>query len=155
MVQSVPADRAARQTTERPFIFSQPKTTDDADLACGDERIVKNMGTIQLRFLRVREPTLVVNEFKAPAEEQTLHEKAKKALVSHSTACVCLLGGMAGQKLTSCASLGEETAVPGEGTPMGMQCEEIDPPDAPYYTLEFRYQSRGALHSLFSRQALH
>lgn len=73
------------QGTIRHYLFKPLSLTDDADLACEDERVVKSIGTIQLRICRIDvtgEVAPAVPEF-VSAEPPTLHEMSKKARVSH------------------------------------------------------------------------
>ncbi|KAL8283990.1 hypothetical protein RQP46_005103 [Phenoliferia psychrophenolica] len=114
------------ETSERAFVFSRPQTTDDADLATHNEAIVRNMGTIQIRFFRVGGMTLVERQYVVPKGDAVLDEKAKKATVSHAT------------------TLGQSKTVAG-GAKMAYRCIDIDPPEQPYYMFEFRYQSRDLL----------
>lgn len=80
---------APAQTSEKPFVFSKLLLTDDADLACSDEAIIKGLGTIQLKIYRVGN----VVASSAPAVDATgavaafvvVHERLKKATLSHQT----------------------------------------------------------------------
>lgn len=72
--------------TERPFLFGKLSTTDDDELACADEKVVKGMGTIRLHYHRLKsigEPIPFPNQA-APAAA-VLHEKTKKAQLSHQS----------------------------------------------------------------------
>ncbi|GAA5893042.1 uncharacterized protein JCM6883_007548 [Sporobolomyces salmoneus] len=44
--------RLAPEQSERPFLFSKLVTTDSEDLACTDEQVIENLGTLQLRYRR-------------------------------------------------------------------------------------------------------
>lgn len=74
-------------TTERPFLFTRLSTTDDDSVACTNESIVKAMGQIDLRILRI---SVVHDHVKQKGcgnhlAEATLHEESKKARLSHQT----------------------------------------------------------------------
>lgn len=73
-------------TEERTFRFNKLSQTDDEGIACYEEAIVKNIGTIQLRLYRV---TDIVENYAPPtctsATDPVLHEQSKKAQLSHQT----------------------------------------------------------------------
>lgn len=74
------------QTSEKPFLFSKLALTDDTDLACEEETIIKNLGTIQLKILRAD----VIGHATRPEKFKTrpeylVHEGMKKATLSHQT----------------------------------------------------------------------
>ncbi|GAA5913202.1 hypothetical protein JCM6882_005817 [Rhodosporidiobolus microsporus] len=71
-------------TTRRPFMFGSLHLTDDDDLACTDEQVVKNLGTIQLGYHRLAHYRELESSYKS-SEPTTavVHEQAKKATLSH------------------------------------------------------------------------
>ena len=40
------------QTTEKPFLCSKLDLTDDTDLACEEETVIKHLGTVELQIFR-------------------------------------------------------------------------------------------------------
>ncbi|GAA5980833.1 hypothetical protein JCM5350_003724 [Sporobolomyces pararoseus] len=117
--------RQVTESTEQPFLFSKLKTTDSDDLACTDEQVVKNLGTIQLRYCRIRDVRLSTAVYKPQAvEPKMIHEKAKKAQLSHR------------------AAYGKTVqAVSGRSTSYTLN--DVD--SSPLFQLEFRYRSRQLL----------
>ncbi|ORY79700.1 hypothetical protein BCR35DRAFT_331951 [Leucosporidium creatinivorum] len=113
-------------TTQRPFQFAKLSLTDDEDRACREEQVVKNMGTLQVKVIRVKD---LHDADYVPLDglhsEVVLHEATKKATLSHQTSL----------------------APPQASPKMGLQtrCTEIDSPVNPFYTFEFRYRSRALL----------
>jgi hypothetical protein len=72
------------QTSLLPFLFSKLETTDEDDLACADETILKALGSIRLEYqsvhnLRLFEGTKVYSQ----ALPAPIHEQSKKAVLSH------------------------------------------------------------------------
>ncbi|KAL8284066.1 hypothetical protein RQP46_005179 [Phenoliferia psychrophenolica] len=118
-----------KRTTLRPFIFGKPSLTEDSDLACADERIIKNLGTIQISLFRANRLAHLASKprvFNAPVQDPVLDEKSKKAALSHTT------------------QLGEsvESAIPKRYPP---HLTWIDNRETPMHTFEFRYMSRALL----------
>lgn len=71
-------------TSERPLVFGKALTTDDDEIACTDEKIVKGMGVIQVTYRRVKSfGAPYTPEAKAVPAEVRLHEASKKAQLSH------------------------------------------------------------------------
>ncbi|KAK4705925.1 hypothetical protein P7C70_g272, partial [Phenoliferia sp. Uapishka_3] len=114
-------------TSEKPFAFGKLLLTDDVDLACSDEHIVKGLGKIQLKLYRVSN---VVSGTWSAVDKDALdtnpvitHEKIKKATLSHQT------------------EYGKEVA-----TTSGHGVASYDPIDTdPYHIFEFRYLCRDLL----------
>ena len=76
-----------------PFVFGKPTLTDDALVACGDEAIIKNLGTIQLKFIRVDRQSHAshlpkVKRSYHSRDTPVLNENSKKALLSHQAQCI-------------------------------------------------------------------
>ncbi|GAA5947440.1 hypothetical protein JCM3765_001678 [Sporobolomyces pararoseus] len=114
-----------RRTTEQPFLFGKLKTTDLDEEACTDERVVKNLGTIQLRYCRAKNRRSLTTPISHQvAETKAIHERAKKAQLSHQ------------------ASYGESVQV---ATRSRLTCDYMDDKSSPYFQLEFRYRSRQLL----------
>lgn len=72
------------QTSLLPFLFSKLETTDEDDLACADEPILKALGTVRLEYqsvhnLRLSESAKVYSQ----ALPAPIHEQSKKAVLSH------------------------------------------------------------------------
>ncbi|GAA5947311.1 hypothetical protein JCM3765_001620 [Sporobolomyces pararoseus] len=117
--------RQTSRTSEQPFLFSKLRTTDSDELACEDEQVVKNLGTIQLRYQRVKN----VRQATAPStydavEPKVFHEKAKKAQLSHQ------------------AAYGESVQIP---KMKRSAFDLIDEEASPLFQFEFRYRSRQLL----------
>lgn len=74
----------APQTTIRPFLFGRVQLTDKDDEACNDETVIKGLGSITMKYIRVQNvrKTTTGHHF-TPAKTQTVHERAKKAKLSH------------------------------------------------------------------------
>ncbi|GAA5971508.1 hypothetical protein JCM11641_000618 [Rhodosporidiobolus odoratus] len=70
-------------TTIWPFHFAKLQTTDDDENACKDEQVVKNIGTVQLRYWRVKNVRTVKTSVKAAVQAKPVHERSKKAALSH------------------------------------------------------------------------
>ncbi|BGP14088.1 hypothetical protein JCM10213_002383 [Rhodosporidiobolus nylandii] len=116
--------REESRTTIRPFLFGNVKLTDDDALACADIEVIKNAGTIQLRYWRVRNLRTVESFSPAPPSTQPIHEKKKKAALSHM------------------ASYGAAVA---KAPTSRLAWNWVDPIDSPYSVVEFRYRSRTLL----------
>ncbi|GAA5989148.1 hypothetical protein JCM5350_005101 [Sporobolomyces pararoseus] len=117
--------RQVTESTEQPFVFSKLKTTDSGEIACTDEEVVKNLGTMQLRYCRIKDVRPSTAPFKPQVvEPKMIHEKAKKAQLSHQ------------------AAYGKTVQVP-SGTQADF--EQIDIDSSPLFQLEFRYRSRQLL----------
>jgi hypothetical protein len=132
----------ASQTSERPFQFSTISLTDDDELACTDEAVVKNMGTIQIKLWRVQVLGAAKPFIASPIESKTLHERSKKAQLSHQTTYLFFSAypfenGRADQKLFS---LGPPRQIKQN---FRSSFHFIDPRDTPLVVCEFRYRSRG------------
>ena len=73
------------QNRIQPYAFGAPSLTDDPDLASTSETIIKNLGTIQMKLIRVTRQThlpKVAPHFHTGATP-VLNEKSKKAMLSH------------------------------------------------------------------------
>ncbi|GAA5983126.1 hypothetical protein JCM5350_007886 [Sporobolomyces pararoseus] len=118
--------RPIGETTEQPFLFSKLQTTDSDELACTKEEVVKNLGTIQLRYSRIKNIKPFNQTFKPKhtEPEPMIHERAKKAQLSHQ------------------AAYGETVQVPEKGR---SKFNYIDPKSSPLFQFEFRYRSRQLL----------
>ncbi|GAA5857068.1 hypothetical protein JCM8547_007940 [Rhodosporidiobolus lusitaniae] len=113
-------------TSVRPFVFSKLATTDDADEATNDEKVVKNLGTIQIEIYRVT----VLGEAYASvsfkqAKEHVFDERSKKATLSHQA-------GFGAEKIKV-------------DTGRRSELHWIDPYTQPFRILEFKYRSRALL----------
>ena len=75
------------QTSEEPFFFSKLEVTDSDELACFDEQVIKNLGTLQIHFHRVTEVGKATFWGVPHQEAKKIHEKSKKAQVSHQASC--------------------------------------------------------------------
>ncbi|ORY79701.1 hypothetical protein BCR35DRAFT_352618 [Leucosporidium creatinivorum] len=111
-------------TSERPFFFSKLAQTDDDELSCKDEKVVKHIGTIQLRYVRVKNVRNSEGKSKKEYSDIVLHERTKKAKLSHQT------------------SLGPVQTHAATGA---LTYTSIDSADNPCCTFEFRYRSRALL----------
>lgn len=66
-------------------MFTKVRLLDDVDRACEDETSVRHLGTISLKFYRIRiEGIDEAPEFFTP-RRVLLHESCRKATVSHQT----------------------------------------------------------------------
>ncbi|ORY79716.1 hypothetical protein BCR35DRAFT_304536 [Leucosporidium creatinivorum] len=109
-------------TEERPFLFNKLAQTDDEDLACYDEAVVRGIGTVQLNLFRVA--NLRRNQGEVPCHDMPnviMHEQSKKAQLSHQTAY----------------------GPPQATTPIrATRVDYVDPLDDPMITFTFSYRSR-------------
>ncbi|GAA6006373.1 hypothetical protein JCM11491_004932 [Sporobolomyces phaffii] len=113
--------------TKRPFLFSKLETTDDDDHACSDENVVKNPGTIQVKYMRVRNIQRTKESATrryAEVETKPIHEQSKKAQLSHQAAFGEIQAARASRRYFS---------------------NRIDNEHNPLHTYEFRYRSRQLL----------
>ncbi|KAM0754626.1 hypothetical protein T439DRAFT_321660 [Meredithblackwellia eburnea MCA 4105] len=112
--------------TERPFLFAKPNLTEDGDVNITEE-VMKNLSTIKLtihRGLRGEETPMPGQRI---AGERILSERSKKVTLSHV------------------AKFGEVKEIaPRRFAKFNYE----DPIEKPYWTLEFRYQSRMLLELL-------
>ncbi|GAA5913194.1 hypothetical protein JCM6882_005814 [Rhodosporidiobolus microsporus] len=115
--------REESPTLIRPFLFTALKTTDDDDVACTDESVIKGMCSVQLKVWRI---TNVRDSTWGQFEGRTaiLHEKSKKAVLSHQ------------------ASFGAPVSVQSNRR---STYDFLDPADSPQTVIEFRYRSRAIL----------
>ncbi|BGP38175.1 hypothetical protein JCM10450v2_002112 [Rhodotorula kratochvilovae] len=112
------------RTAIRPFRFSKLQLTDDDGRACSDEQVVKNIGTVQLKYSRV-DNVRSTDAFTAHAARvPTIHEKTKKAQLSHQV------------------GFGDPVDIPAGAR---FAFDWIDREDDPLTMLEFRYRSRDLL----------
>ncbi|BGP38179.1 hypothetical protein JCM10450v2_002116 [Rhodotorula kratochvilovae] len=109
------------RTTVRPFKFNSLQITDNDDLACSDERVVKNIGTIQIKYMRVKNLRSTDTFTPKAGHMPSIHEKAKKAQLSHQV------------------GFGAPVNIP-EASRSAFR--RIDHEDDPFSMLEFRYRSR-------------
>ncbi|ORY50199.1 hypothetical protein BCR35DRAFT_310768 [Leucosporidium creatinivorum] len=113
-------------TTERPFLFSKIAQTDDDELACKEERVIKGIGSIQLRMMRIKDVEDKIEQMETQdLPDLVLHEQAKKVKLSHQT------------------SLGPARVT--EVKRIAMKFNLIDSPSNPFVNFEFRYRSRALL----------
>ncbi|GJN88346.1 hypothetical protein Rhopal_001311-T1 [Rhodotorula paludigena] len=74
----------APQTTIRPFLFGRVQLTDKDDEACNDETVIKGLGSITMKYIRVQNVRkATTGHHFTPAKTPTVHERAKKAQLSH------------------------------------------------------------------------
>ncbi|GAA5875398.1 hypothetical protein JCM16303_000610 [Sporobolomyces ruberrimus] len=74
------------RTAELPFSFGKLQTTDDDDAACSNEEVIKHLGTIRLVYRRVKNVQESDPEVEKQAEAKPIHERSKKARLSHQAA---------------------------------------------------------------------
>lgn len=68
-------------------MFGKLVTTDDDEQACGEEGIVKAIGTIQLKISRIKNVFLRTTSAQDRLfTDIVMHEQLKKAQLSHQTA---------------------------------------------------------------------
>ncbi|KAM0756130.1 hypothetical protein T439DRAFT_320822 [Meredithblackwellia eburnea MCA 4105] len=111
----------------RPYKFSKVSLTDDPNLAISDEKILRGIGTIQVKVCRVRVVGSTSSFNSSVYREEgskILNEQTKKAQISHST-------GLGHAKYS----------VP----PMATKVEWIDTTQRPLLVFEFIYRSRTLL----------
>ncbi|GAA6060554.1 hypothetical protein JCM10212_006918 [Sporobolomyces blumeae] len=120
-------------TVVRPFVFSPLRLTDDEDLACSSETILRNLGTIQVRVYRGKvldEAASTAGEFAGTAVGQLRFEessaKVKGGGVSHQT-------GLGSPR---------EMHQPVRST---FKMSSLDSASRPYAVFEFVYRSRDVL----------
>jgi len=74
------------QSTERPFVFGSLSKTSQDSVASTSETLFKSLGTIELRYRRIRKCKArnsdVKGEFDTP-EPTTVHEDSKLACLAH------------------------------------------------------------------------
>ncbi|KAM0791133.1 hypothetical protein ACM66B_005619 [Microbotryomycetes sp. NB124-2] len=88
---STPADVTVQgfretPTTLQPLLFTKLSLTDNDELASQSEDFVRNVGSIQLRYRRIKDyvPSTRPSTFVQPAfQQRSLHEANKKAKLSH------------------------------------------------------------------------
>ncbi|GAA5868916.1 hypothetical protein JCM8547_003222 [Rhodosporidiobolus lusitaniae] len=73
-------------TSIRPFFFSQLQTTDDNDVCCDNEKVLRGLGTIAFKVWRVSNMRPVAHQFVSPVESKPIHEDSKKATLFHQAA---------------------------------------------------------------------
>jgi hypothetical protein len=98
-------------------------TTDSDELACHEEQVIKNFGTIQLRYRRGTKygKSDTIGTFDT-SQPRLIHEKVKKAQLSHQTA------------FGKAKPIPELISFP--------TCDWIDSKTSPFFQIEFRYRSR-------------
>ncbi|SGY91735.1 BQ5605_C038g11693 [Microbotryum silenes-dioicae] len=87
--ETILSGRLASKTSERPFVFGKIRLTDDDNTATKVEETIKNAGTIQVRVIQSQHlgPTLRDTvSYNDNPDPPVLHEKSKKASLSHTTA---------------------------------------------------------------------
>ncbi|KAL8284062.1 hypothetical protein RQP46_005175 [Phenoliferia psychrophenolica] len=121
-------DGAEFKTEMRPFVFGKPSLTENVDATAYQKpAIIKDLGTIQLRFWRVKVKSgRKHTRYSDGPREVVLSETATKAALSHQAK----LGGITGYDETS-----NERGI----------TEFIDPKHEPFHIVEFRYMSRELL----------
>ncbi|GAA5971503.1 hypothetical protein JCM11641_000617 [Rhodosporidiobolus odoratus] len=113
------------ETVLRPFAFGNLALTDEGDEACTNEQVLKSIGTIQLRYMRIRnlEYNQPKNEKLTPTLEP-LHERAKKVALSHRT---------------------EFKAPEAKEVESWITFDWTDTPEDAFSSVEFRYRSKELL----------
>ncbi|GAA5999360.1 uncharacterized protein JCM10292_001232 [Rhodotorula paludigena] len=115
----------ATWTTIRPFLFGRVQLTDKDDEACNDETVIIGLGSITMKYMRVQNVRKDTTEHHhAPAKTQTVHERAKKAKLSHRV------------------SFGAPVTVEQRSR---TAFDWLDNEKAPLSSVEFRYRSRALL----------
>ncbi|GAA5875426.1 hypothetical protein JCM16303_000621 [Sporobolomyces ruberrimus] len=67
------------ENEERPFLFGKLSTTDDDAVACTDEKVIKNLGTICIAYRRVKNVrSITYGNRKDEGEVKPIHERAKR-----------------------------------------------------------------------------
>jgi hypothetical protein len=138
------------QTTEAPLVFGNLRTTDEEDDACGDDTFLQNLGTIQLRYcrvknIRVKKASKVI--YDAPSSSKSVYEAAKKASsLSHQTGCVFVSALVLSPPPALTDFLRRYGATrQAEASGGNSTLEAIDSHNLPFSMIEFRYRSRRIL----------
>lgn len=86
------ADASVRlhsQASISKFLFMKLQTTDDEELACGDEAFIKGLGSISLRVCRIsamgKSVPVPASGSKLGVATKLIDEKSKKGKISHQT----------------------------------------------------------------------
>ncbi|GAA5904089.1 uncharacterized protein JCM6883_002078 [Sporobolomyces salmoneus] len=130
--------RGRRESTTkiRPFVFSPLKLTEDEDLACSSESIIRQLGTIQLRVFRGKVGTAA----KAVGDEgYRAGIEAVEEMVFEESSAKVKGGGVSHQAGLGPARFEKPTA---RST---FEMNPLDSEEKPYVTLEFVYRSREVL----------
>lgn len=99
------------------------------------------MGSIQLRYHRVKGVREVTASTFTGPKQQRIHEKSKKATLSHQAGCVSSPTLLHAHLLTLMRSFGAPVSCVNNGR---LTYDWIDDASAPYAIVELRYRSRGA-----------
>jgi hypothetical protein len=138
------------QTSEAPLVFGNLRTTDEEDDACGDDTFLQNLGTIQLRYcrvknIRVKKASKVI--YDAPSSSKSVYEAAKKASsLSHQTGFVFVSALVLSPPPALTDLLRRYGAArQAEASGGNSTLEAIDSHNLPFSMIEFRYRSRRIL----------
>ncbi|GAA5868962.1 hypothetical protein JCM8547_003235 [Rhodosporidiobolus lusitaniae] len=137
-------------TSRAPMLFGKLRLIDDADLACADEKLVKNLGSIRMDYWRIknmRRRHAGYHVYSGAPSSQAVHEQAKKAsALSHQAECVPFNSRVRENfdlLLTPCPhKFG--IAQPARSA-HSYDYDLIDARETPFSTVEFRYRSRRLL----------
>jgi len=64
-------------------VFGKLQTTDDENIACSDEAVIKNLGTTRVSYYRIEKVRTASPCYEKQPESKPIHEKTKKAQLSH------------------------------------------------------------------------
>ncbi|GAA6001247.1 hypothetical protein JCM10207_007484 [Rhodosporidiobolus poonsookiae] len=87
-------------TQIEPFVFGNLRLTDDDDAACTDENVIKNLGSIQLVYRRVKHLKDGGNVVQQKSAQQAIHERSKKANPSHMASFGAPVAASSNNRLT-------------------------------------------------------
>ncbi|GAA5947373.1 hypothetical protein JCM3765_001645 [Sporobolomyces pararoseus] len=133
--------RRESATVIRPFVFSPLKLTEDEDLACSSESIIRQLGTIQLRIFRGKVVGTATSSQVAAGEEEGYKagiEMVEEMVFEESSAKV------KGAGVSHHAGLGPRR-FENQIQRSGFEMSEEDSSEKPYVSLEFVYRSRDVL----------
>ncbi|GAA6036998.1 hypothetical protein JCM8097_005500 [Rhodosporidiobolus ruineniae] len=118
--------RRTSPSTLAPLRFNTLQLTDDDEEACTDEKVIKNLGTLRLSYLRTRGSKVITptSSFAVPAV-RPVHEQAKKAAA-----------------LSHRAEYGPSKSTV---TATYRKCDYIDARASPFAVVEFAYRSKKLL----------
>ncbi|GAA6025895.1 hypothetical protein JCM11491_001728 [Sporobolomyces phaffii] len=123
--------RRDSESTERPFVFGALSKTSVDELASTSEVAYKSVGTVELRYRRIKKvkarPPAIKGEFDTP-EVPTFHEDSKAALLAHQ-------GRLGPSQIAQFKEERQNKFIYHESK------------DNPYHTFTFCYRSRAFLES--------
>ncbi|GAA5829898.1 hypothetical protein JCM5353_006107 [Sporobolomyces roseus] len=128
--------RRDSESTERPFVFGELSKTSQDDVASTSESLYKSLGSIELRYRRIKKCKSRVSEVKGEfdtPEPTTVHEDSKLACLAHQGRRVRKLGP------SQIAHFKEERQ---------NKFTYYDSKEEPYHSFVFLYRSREFLESL-------